>query len=138
MLRYKKTMTFQAWSRRLIVDREPARDDSVAKRVNIWVCSEGQLVYTVINLNSAHLPQSGFSPATPQYTGLYVMTTLERRVAPEPGIFPLRVVGSKEIAFITFLRFSLIHDLSTGPVEILLKAMALGGRRLLSEYRLTV
>ncbi len=68
-------MTFQAWSRRLIVDREPARDDSVAKRVNIWVCSEGQLVYTVINLNS----QSGFSPATPQYTGLYVMTTLERR-----------------------------------------------------------
>lgn len=120
-------MTFQAWSRRLIVDREPARDDSVAKRVNIWVCSEGQLVYTVINLNS----QSGFSPATPQYTGLYVMTTLERRVAPEPGIFPLR-------AFITFLRFSLIHDLSTGPVEILLKAMALGGRRLLSEYRLTV
>lgn len=47
-------MTFQAWSRRLIVDREPVRDDSVAKRVNIWVCSEGQLVYTVINLNSAH------------------------------------------------------------------------------------
>jgi len=134
VLRYKKTMTFQAWSRRLIVDREPARDDSVAKRVNIWVCSEGQLVYTVINLNSAHLPQSGCHTAihgTLRNDNAGTRCTGARDLS-------LRVVGSKEIAFITFLRFSLIHDLSTGPVEILLKAMALGGRRLLSEYRLTV